>query len=596
MRLLSLFSGIGAFEKALDRLDIDYELVNYCEIDPYASKAYSLIHGVPESKNLGDITTVDTSKLHDIDMITYGFPCVDISLAGRMRGFEHEGEQTRSGLFYEAMRIIEDTRPKYAICENVKNLVSKRFKEEFEIVLSSLERAGYNNYWKVLNAKDFGIPQNRERVFIISIRNDIDDGKFQFPQPQTLELRLRDLLEGDVDEKYYMSDKSISYICATGTNDGKPVTNNSLEPVRLGNIYGEHIGTGYAGNVWDKDSICPTLMTMQGGNRQPMVIEEPRIQRVDIPQTVKVRKYPIDNEALCNLLREHKALTNITNNEIARTLNVPITKVEHWFRQDQYFAIPDDEIWFNLKNLLGIDTDEFDESIMTFEEKEGVYEKSERHYLSDGIAPTLTSLSGNEKIIVRENNKRGFTEAYEGDTINFEQPNSKTRRGRVGRGVAQTINTGTLQGVVVGEPFIVASRGRYVDGSKTEQRLEPNFRGVSNTLTTVQKDNLVCEPKIQVIGNYMPSGHDASRIVHGDGLAPTVKENHGTVTAVLDEPKLRIRKLTPKECFRLMGFDDRDIDILVENKISNTQLYKMAGNSIVVDVLEAIFEMLTEEV
>lgn len=146
MRLLSLFSGIGAFEKALDRLDIDYELVNYCEIDPYASKAYSLIHNVPESKNLGDITTVDTSKLHDIDMITYGFPCQDISLAGYMKGFEHEGEQTRSGLFYEAMRIIEDTKPAYAICENVKNLVSKRFKDEFEIVLSSLEQAGYNNY------------------------------------------------------------------------------------------------------------------------------------------------------------------------------------------------------------------------------------------------------------------------------------------------------------------------------------------------------------------------------------------------------------------------------------------------------------------
>lgn len=165
MKLLSLFSGVGAFEKALDRLNIDYELVNYCEIDKYASKAYALIHNCSENKNLGDITKVDTSKLpSDIDLITYGFPCQDISLAGKQKGFANEdGTTTRSGLFFEALRIIEDTQPRFAIAENVKNLVSKKFKNEFEIVLSSLEQAGYNNYWQVLNAKHYGIAQNRER-------------------------------------------------------------------------------------------------------------------------------------------------------------------------------------------------------------------------------------------------------------------------------------------------------------------------------------------------------------------------------------------------------------------------------------------------
>lgn len=220
MKLLSLFSGIGAFEKALEKLGIEFELVNYCEINKYASKAYALIHGVSEDKNLGDITKVDTSKLpSDIDMITYGFPCQDISLAGHQRGFEYEGEQTRSGLFFEAMRIIEDTKPKFAIAENVKNLTSKRFKNEFQTVLTSLEEAGYNNYWKVLNAKDYGVPQNRERVFIVSIRRDIDDGTFQFPQPEILLLRLKDMLEKDVDEKYFISDKLIDYICSTGTKN-----------------------------------------------------------------------------------------------------------------------------------------------------------------------------------------------------------------------------------------------------------------------------------------------------------------------------------------------------------------------------------------
>ena len=203
MKILSLFSGIGAFEKALNQLNVKYELVNYCEIDKYASKAYALIHNVTENMNLGDITKVDTSKLpKDIDLITYGFPCQDISLAGKQQGmFNDDGSKTRSGLFFEALRIIEDTKPKIAIAENVKNLVSKKFNDQFQVVLQSLEEAGYNNYWKVLNAKDFGIPQNRERVFIVSIRKDIDPGSFEFPKPFELKPRLRDLLRISNDKK-----------------------------------------------------------------------------------------------------------------------------------------------------------------------------------------------------------------------------------------------------------------------------------------------------------------------------------------------------------------------------------------------------------
>ena len=206
MKLLSLFSGIGAFEKALDRLEIPYELIAYCEIDKYASKSYSAIHGVPESMNLGDITKVDEKELpKDIDLVTYGFPCQDISLAGKQKGlFNDDGSQTRSGLFFEALRIIEETQPRVAIAENVKNLTSKKFSEQFKIVLESLEQAGYNNYWQVLNAKDYGIPQNRERVFIVSIRKDIDTGCFRFPKGFPLKLRLKDLLEDVVDEKYYI--------------------------------------------------------------------------------------------------------------------------------------------------------------------------------------------------------------------------------------------------------------------------------------------------------------------------------------------------------------------------------------------------------
>lgn len=227
LKLLSLFSGIGAFEKALDNLKIPYELVNFCEFDKYASASYCAVHNVSNKLNLGDITKIDVSKLEkgQADLITYGFPCQDISLAGKQAGFEKDGKLTRSGLFFYATSIIGKIQPKYAIAENVKALTSKKFTNEFKLVLDTLEQLGYNNYWQVLNAKDYGIPQNRERVFIVSIRKDIDNGQFKFPKPFRLDLKLKDMLENEVDEKYYLSDKMIDYISSpnkkwTGNNNG----------------------------------------------------------------------------------------------------------------------------------------------------------------------------------------------------------------------------------------------------------------------------------------------------------------------------------------------------------------------------------------
>lgn len=213
LNVLSLFSGIGAFEKALDNLGIPYKLLAYCEIDKYASKAYSIIHNVPEEMNLRDVTKIDFLDIEErVDLITYGFPCQDISNAGKQKGFTDEnGERTRSGLFFEALRIIDDYRPKFAIAENVKALTSKRFTEEFKTVLESLEEVGYVNYWAVLNSKDYGIPQNRERVFIISIRKDIDKG-FTFPEAIPLTLKLKDMLEDEVDDKYYLSDSTLNVV------------------------------------------------------------------------------------------------------------------------------------------------------------------------------------------------------------------------------------------------------------------------------------------------------------------------------------------------------------------------------------------------
>ncbi len=213
MKYLSLFSGIGAFESAMKNLDIPFDLVGFSEIDKYAVKSYCAIQGVSETLNLGDITKIDETQLPKVDFITYGFPCQDISLAGKQQGlFNEDGSKTRSGLFFDALRIIEHTQPIVAIAENVKNLTSKKFAAQFQIVLNSLEEVGYNNYWMVLNSKDFGIPQNRERVFIVSIRKDCDTGLFEFPEPYPLKLRLKDMLEDTVNESFYLSNVQMSKI------------------------------------------------------------------------------------------------------------------------------------------------------------------------------------------------------------------------------------------------------------------------------------------------------------------------------------------------------------------------------------------------
>ena len=420
IKVLSLFSGIGAFERACCRIGLDWELVNYCEIDRWASLSYSMVNQCDESLNLCDVRAVTAETVRDchVDLITYGFPCQDISIAGKQQGFVNDsGESTRSGLFFEALRIIKELRPRYAIAENVKALTSTKFKNEFATVLSSLEEAGYNNYWRVLNAKDYGIPQNRERVFIVSIRKDADEGDFQFPDKEPLMLRLRDMLEPaeSVDEKYYLS---------------------------------------------------------------------------------------TEREGVRKLIAELESRYRINNNTAV----------------------------------------------------------------------------------------------------------------------------------------CVASRGRNpvnpsgrTTGSPTEQRLEPNSDGCTNTLTTVQKDNLllVAEPKITIDGLtrdtqkqkarvFNPSGLAASliatdykeppqisvigqlkggekgRVVDRDGIGYTLTATDYKDPLKIAEPEhaygVRIRKLTPRECWRLMGFLDEEFDRV--HGISNSQLYKQAGNSIVVNVLSALLSQL----
>lgn len=384
MKVLSLFSGIGAFEKALTNLGVPYELVAFCEIDKYAAKSYQAIHGVSETLNLGDITKVDEKQLpNGIDLITYGFPCQDISNAGKMKGlFNSDGTKTRSGLFFDALRIIEATKPMVAIAENVKMLTSKKFSSQFETVLDALDCAGYNNYWQVLNAKDYGIPQNRERVFIVSIRKDIDIGwLFHFPCGFPLKLRLKDVLEDDVDESYFIKRELTRKVII----EHEPMEPQVLRLVR--NEYGKQVRKKYE------------------------------------------------------------------SGEL----------VEPWSEMKQYEP------------------------------------------RTDGISNTISCVLKDNIVMVREATRKGYALATVYDSINFEHPNSQTRRGRVGKQIAQTLTTAPQQGVVT-------------------------------------KDR-------------------------------------------------RFRYYTPKECFRLMGFDDSDYE-KASSVNSKTHLYKQAGNSIVVSVVQNILDQL----
>ena len=256
LRVFEAFAGYGSQSIALRNLGIEHEVVAISEIDKYAIKAYGAIHG--PTLNLGDISKIKIEDIPEHDLFTYSFPCQDISVAGKTKGIV-KGE-TRSGLLYECERIIEAKRPKYLLLENVKNLVGKKFKPQFEEWLAYLESLGYMNYWKVLNAKDYGVPQNRERVFVVSILGEHEPYKFADKMP--LDKCIRDILEDEVDEKYYI--------------------NKPFHLVDKGHQAELDIkGQDCIKRVYSGSKVSPALTTMQGGLREPKIL---------IPQATRIRK------------------------------------------------------------------------------------------------------------------------------------------------------------------------------------------------------------------------------------------------------------------------------------------------------------------
>lgn len=206
LKVFTAFSGYDSQCMALDRIGIPYDLVGWSEIDKYAIQAHNAVYPQFADRNYGDISQIDWESVPDFDLFTYSFPCTDISNAGVQKGLE-EGSGTRSSLLWECKKAIEIKRPKYLLMENVKALVSQKFLPYYKKWEQYLAGLGYDNYCKVMNAKDYGVPQNRERIFIVSILGDHNG--FQFPNPVPLEKKLKDVLEENVDEKYYLSDKAI---------------------------------------------------------------------------------------------------------------------------------------------------------------------------------------------------------------------------------------------------------------------------------------------------------------------------------------------------------------------------------------------------
>ena len=373
IRVLELFAGIGACSKALTNLGIEHEIVDAVEIDKYAIKSFNAVHGTNFEPQ--DITT--WNKDIKADLIMHGSPCQDFSVAGKNAGGD-EGSGTRSSLLYETLRIVEKVQPDIVIWENVKNLLSKRHKHNHEAYIQRMSDMGYDSVTQILNAKDYGIPQNRERVFTLSIKRGSQLVKsYTRPEPRPLELKLKDILEGEVEERYYLTDEQVASFVAS-TERAKAKGNGfKFEPIERESYAcsseqsresaDRQLHQGIVGRVeaikghdilkrvYGEDGMSPTISTMQGGNREPKILEAKTTRGGDITSTIRAS---IHKQGSRNLLE-------------------------------------------NIKNGRGY----------------------------EGVA-------------IRTANKKGYDMATDGDGIDLGYPNSTTRRGRVGHGISKTIPTG----------------------------------------------------------------------------------------------------------------------------------------------------------
>lgn len=584
IRVGSDFSGVGAFNQALIRLGIEYKEVFACDMDKYARQTYIHNYGEPEYYPTNVYEREIPSESLDIYMTSP--PCQAFSLAGKRLGKKDK----RGILFFSSLEFIQVNNPKYFIFENVKGLLSddggKTFSEWINLLGGKSingnvslfpypDSVPYHLYWQVLNAKNHGVPQNRERVFLVGIRDD-EDNNFRFPIKEQLKTRLKDVLEDDVEKKYFLSDKMINYISSSGTKNFyyKPelLTDNSEFVKPITTEQDKRAGTtnylkiksatseGYEEST-EEDSI-PV-------NQSQEVIVH------NIPEMVKVRKHEVDIVSLQNCLKEHRTKSI---KEIATELNVPKTEVEHWFRTDKYFGIPNAEIWFDLKKCLNITTTDFDLSITEFIEKESVFEKSNRVYDEDGLAPTITSTGADERILVK-NDFQQDEEIWIGDFRNDE--GLRIRKDNISPCMAARKHSETDVSTM---PPIIGALFHWGKG-KNNERMVYDKDGISPCMISAMGMGGGYTPSV-IIDNTNDFNEENKRVY--DKYAPSLRSERSGLQTIQD---YKIRRLTPRECFRLMDFPDT-FDFSV---VSDSQAYRQAGNSIVVNVLYKILLQITKK-
>jgi len=660
LKVIELFSGIGAQTQALTNRNIDHEVVGVCEIDTYAHKSYEAIHG--PTKNFGDITKVE--KLPDADLWTWSFPCTDLSLAGKQAGLD---KGTRSGLVWEVLRLLESSnRPKYLLMENVKNLVGKKFIDDFNEICKVLEGFGYTNYWKVLNAKNFGVPQNRERVFMVSILGD--HVPYKFPEGFPLEKRLKDVLETGVDDKYYLSDKMVAWLtkhankrgvdvkvikdgmhpntgdyCATLTCAGLVKGNLTADYVqddpkiiKVGNVFpsghsagnvmdsdgisstittgnhgtgfmviekesdpsiqvcGKIVRDGYADScnrIYDTDGISPCIDTMQGGDRQPKIVE------VDddtiIPCALTERRTDDAKERRRQGLKEIRRQKKVVprNDDVSNC----ITATQGI---EQTIIVKDDIISYSVPNSQG----KIHQQDM-YQDEEGICRTIPAG--THGSTPHLLKTIVREPIVndtaktICLNSKGGSPAITTGFHPYVEQKYKEfiDEKGYIPE-MFNPYNSQEITDVAPTQTTVCGSTTSsatclIVDDiyNNREPRIyddvAPTLRSERHGLKVVTATKQGYEFAEEGDGLSLEFPHSTTRRgrVQKD-MSPTLQCNDakGVVTH-----NLRIRKLTPKECWRLMGFSDEAYEKAAQVN-SSTQLYKQAGNSIVVDVIEHIFD------
>ena len=588
LKVLELFGGIGSCSKALERLGIDYEIADYVEIDKYAVKSFNAIHNTNfEPQN---ITTWD--KDIEVDLIMHGSPCQDFSLAGKQAGGDKDSG-TRSSLMYETIRIVEKLKPKYVIWENVKNLLSKKHRHNFDVYLETMEQLGYTNYYQVLNAKDYGIPQNRERVFTVSILDNQTEKDekislivkdFRFPEKKELKLKLKDMLEDEVDEKYYLSDKQLNYVLDmkdVALKSGRNINDRIVNPQIAKTISCRGAVDQRADVTNFMIDECDEELKVKDIKEMSLLIKNATKQGyleaydgdgVNISSRMKYQRGNVQKESI-------QTITTSGGNDRGVVVKDIRNMKEKLCDELVESGLLNDGTVINhsyTNGLCGKNKNSRQTLEDYIESNNGVMPCVTTRPDTMGIAVGGTKLQREvcnkaiEKNLVEPNDVIEYT--YSNARLKELDNNTIRKQNKADNQIMSTLVTKPDKlGVVVKSVYSDLEKQLFTEDGNIK-------RYIDSDIVDEFKDG-------QMATTSFPNGYGHGPRTHDESIClncidkPSVKQN------------LRIRKLTPKEVWRLMGFDD--VDFEKASKVnSNSQLYKQAGNSIVVNVMVEILRQL----